>query len=217
MARGPDGTARLAKLEAAYAKAVKLPKGTVLDAVPMTELMGFSWPTIRGFAEKIPSLAAQGHVKLGGRGLKWEFKPAAFIAALIAHFNREAEAAARRNRELQRKVGIDLPETEYGSSLDEVRQLINLTLAIQSRKSEQGHYTPSAEVADFLDGYNRALVEEIMGVGTEIDPTGKLSPELREQVNEALRGVATRANERATKFIEECRASAIAAGAIVSG
>lgn len=217
MAKGPDGTARLAKLEAAHAKAAKLPKDTVLDAVPMTELMGFSWPTIRGFAEKIPSLAADGHVKLGGRGLKWEFRPAAFIAALIAHFRREAEAAARRNRELQRKVGVDLPESEHGSSLEEVRQLVNLTMAIQSRKSEQGHYTPSAEVADFLDGYNRSVVDEIMGVGTEIDPTGKLPPEVREQFNEALRGVATRVNERATRYIEECRARAVETGAIVSG
>lgn len=217
MAKGPDGTARLAKLQAAQAKAAKLPKGTVLDATPMAELMGLSWPTIRGFVDKIPSLSSQGHVKPGGRGLKWEFKAAAFIGALIAHFTREAEASARRNRDLQRRVGIDLPETEHGSSLEEVRQLVNLTMAIQGRKAEQGLYTPASQTADFIDGYNRALVEDIMGVGTEVDPTGKLSPEIREQVNEALRGVATRANERATKFIEECRASAIEAGAIVSG
>ncbi len=206
MARAPDISSRIERIERALERALQLDEGIILDAGPMKDLMGFSWPVVRGWCDSIPELEKPGQFIRGGNGIKWQFHPVSFLSALLAHFRGEASRAGEKNRDLQRKVGVTLPSEEQTADLDDVRKLVALSIDVTDTKVRQNFYTPSEEVSEFVDGYNRAVVDGIMGVGSEVDPTGQLPAQVREKVNEALLAVATRVHGNAQKFIEERRA-----------
>lgn len=217
MARTTDSTGRQKRLESALERAKELPADAILDAQPMAQLVGVSWPSLRAWCDDIDALAKAKCFIRGGNGVKWQFKPLLTVETLLGYFRAEAERRSQNNRRLQQSVGVQLPETERAATLDETRQLVRLTLEVTQAKMDQGEYTPTATVADFLDGYNRTVVEAIMGVETEIDPTGKLEPMVRQAVNEALRSVATRVHANAEKFIGEYRARTQQAGVATRG
>lgn len=217
MARGTNTSGRIKRLEHALEQARKLPKKTVLESNPMRELLGYSWVQLRSWCDDYPHIEASGAFIRGGNGVAWQFKPLATVEALLAQFRSETEQNNRRNRRLQQAVGVDLPETESSASLEETAKLVRLTLDVQKSKLDQGFYTPATTVMDFLDGYNRVVVEGILGAETEADPTGRLEPEVREAMNEALRNLAVRVHARAEAFIGEYRARAEQAGVAATG
>lgn len=213
MTRKGDLTSRLRKLEAALERAKKLARGTVLDAQPMAQLLGFSWVTLREWVDDHPQLEQPGLMIRGGQGVNWEFKPAAFIKALIGVFTAEAEQRREHNREVQRKVGLKLPEAESAASYSETKGLVDLTLTVVAATERQGGYTETGRVTAFIEGYNQRVVNGILGVKTQVDPNGNLPPQVREAMDGYLRSVATGVHELASKFIEECRAGIQQAGA----
>lgn len=217
MARGTDTGGRIKRLEHALEQARKLPKKTVLESNPMRELMGYSWVQLRNWCNDYPHIEASGAFIRGGNGVAWQFKPVATIEALLAQFRSEVDQNNRRNRRLQSAVGVSLPEEESTASLDETAKLVRLTLEVQKTKLDQGQYTPTASVAEFLDSYNRVVVEGILGAETEADPTGRLDPAVREAMNEALRNLAVRVHAKAEAYIGEYRARAEQAGVAATG
>jgi hypothetical protein len=206
MARGPDNSSRIERLQRALERAKTFAKDEVLESGPMCDLLGFSWPTVRGWCDAFPDIEGEGRFTRGGNGIKWRFHPEGFTSAVLAHFANQAEKQGAKNRDLQRRVGVTLPDSEASADLDETRKLVGLTLDINATKVKQGLYVPADQVIEFLDGYNRAVVDGIMGVQTQIDPTGQLPPELRAKNNEALVGVANQVHGKAAIFIEEQRA-----------
>lgn len=217
MARGTDTGGRIKRLEQALERARDLPKDAVLESNPMRELIGYSWVQLRNWCNDYPQIEATGAFIRGGNGVAWQFKPLATIEALLAQFRSEVEQNNRRNRRLQTAVGVSLPEEESAASLEETAKLVRLTLEVQKTKLDQGGYIPATAVVDFLDRYNRVVVEGILGAETEADPTGRLDPEVREAMNEALRNLAVRVHAQAEAFIGEYRARAEQAGAATTG
>jgi hypothetical protein len=206
MAKGPDKSSVIERLRLALERAKLLAEDAVFESQPMSELVGFSWPTVRKWCDTYPALEASGVFVRGGNGVKWQFHPVGFIQSLIDQFSSEAVERGERNRKLQQQIGVTLPESEATADLDDTRKLLAMTFDVNDRKVRQGNYTPAEEAADFVEGYNRTVVDSVMGVATQIDPTGHLPPEIREKVNEALIGVASQIHARATKFVEEQRA-----------
>lgn len=212
MTRKGDLTSRLRKLETALERAKKLARGTVLDAQPMAQLLGFSWVTLREWVDDHPQLEQPKLMVRGGQGVNWEFKPVAFTTALIKIFKAEAEQRREHNRSFQRKAGLKLPEAESAASFEEAKGLVQLTLTVVAATERQGGYTETEKVTAFLEGYNQQVVNGILGVKTQVDPNGNLPPHLREAVDGYLRSVATGVHELASKFIEEHRAGLQQAG-----
>jgi hypothetical protein len=202
MARTTDTAGRLERLNRALERAKQLPIDTILDAKPMSDLIGFSWVTLRDWCDNIGALDGSSAFVRGGNGVKWQFHPVAMVSALITAFSADAEKAASRNRDLQRQVGVEVPESERTADLAETRQLISMTLQVQAAEQEQGGFLPAQEVKNFLDGYNQLTVESILGVKSEMDPTGTLPPETIIAIDDLLRAVALRVHERCAEYIE---------------
>ena len=174
----------------------------------MAELLALGWPTLRDWVDATPALEAKGAVKRGGNGVPWEFKPLRTIDILIAHFTARTEKQAQKNKAIRKAVGVSLPDDEDAATFVETKQMVDMTLSVHAAKDKQGAYTPAAEVAAFLEGYNQHVVAAIFGVRTQVDPNGNLPPQVRAQVDDYLRSVATHVHAEASKYIEEQRARA---------
>ncbi|WP_333837944.1 hypothetical protein [Novosphingobium sp.] len=211
---GTSINARIAKLEAASERAKKIPRGSVLASRPMCEVLGVSWPTLREWCNEFHELEASGAVVRGGNGIEWEFKPAPTVRIILKAMKSQRDGQARKSREISRAIGVSLSPDEAAPSLAETKDLVNLTLAVVAAQEKQGRYTPTEQMLDFIDRYNRRVVEGIMGVRTRMDPNGKLPPQVRAEIDKHLRAVATEVHGEAERFIEENRAGTIQAGAI---
>lgn len=231
MPKGQDTLIRIERIKRALEHAQKLKAEAPLDAEPFREflrpvwgsrnkdhdLIPPSWPTVRGWCDDNPELENEGVFLRGGRGTQWQIWPIGFLSALLEVYQQDASKRQERNRELQRKAGVTLPESEATADLDETRKLLAMTFDVNDRKIRQGLYTPADEAAEFIEGYNRAVVDAIMGVTTKIDPTGQLAPDIRAKVNEALIGVGSQVHEMAQKFVREQRARIQQTGVGLSG
>lgn len=198
----PNLTARIRRLEAAKARADKLPARQVLSFKPMAELLGVSRQVLTGWADEVKGFEESGAFKRGGNGIEWEFRPRKTVDYLLRHFRKMAESQSRKSRELTRSIGVSLAENDEALSLTEVKERVNLTLTVTAAAERQHLYTPADEVRAFLGGYNQAVVDGIMGVRTKVDPNGNLPPHIRKQVDEYLRSVATAVHASAQRYIE---------------
>lgn len=206
-------TARLEKLEAAKARAGKLKRSITLSARPMAELLGVRWTVLRDWCDEIGELEASGAVVRGGNGIEWAFDPRRTTKILADHFKAKIERQAKKSREITKAIGVDMAETE-APSLQETKDLVNLTITVVAASERQGRYTRAEEVAEFLDGYNQVVVDGILGVRTKVDPNGNLPPHVRKAMDDHLRSLAAQIHERAEKFIgAQRRASAEQSGA----
>lgn len=202
---------RLKRLEAAREKVAKLKRGETLSAQPMALLLGVSWPTLREWCDTLPGFADKGAFVAGGNGVEYAFHAKQTLDFLLKHFRGVLARQAEDSRRISKAVGVTLPTAET-PSLAETKDLVNLTLTVVEAAERQGHYTRSDQVADFIEGYNEAVVSGILGVRTKVDPNGKLSPALRRQVDEYLRSVAASAHAKAQKYIEAKRDARIQQG-----
>jgi hypothetical protein len=197
---------RLAKLRAARPRCFAKPRGTLLQANPMAELLGVNWATLRKWCNGLPGFEDSGAFGRGGNGIDYEFCPVRTVVFLTEHFEGLAAEQVEKNRGLQRSVGVELPHSEQAASVEETRGLVNLTLAVVAAAKEQGLYTPTTEVIAFLETYNQRVVNGIMGVRTKVDPNGALPPQVRFAIDDYLRGVATEAHAEASAAIGDYRA-----------
>ena len=208
----PNLTARIRRLEAAKARADKLPARQVLTFKPMAELLGVSRPVLTGWADDVEGFEESGAFERGGNGIEWQFKPRKTVDFLLKHFRKQAEKQSAKSRELSKSVGVSLAENDEATSLAEVKDRVNLTLAVTAAAEKQGHYTPAEDVRAFITGYNQSVVDGIMGVKTKVDPNGNLPPLLRKQIDDYLRSVATAAHAKAAQFVKDFRAGTEQAG-----
>lgn len=200
---------RLEKLDAAAARAAKLKRGTKLTAMPMAELLGVRWPTLRDWCDEIGELEASGAVVRGGNGIDWSFDPRRSTKILAAHFRAKIEGQAKKSREITKAIGVNMPAGESAPSFGETKQLVDLTLAVTAAAEKQKQFARADEVADFIDGYNQAVVDGILGVRTKVDPNGNLPPHVRKAVDDHLRSLAAKVHERAAKYIGAQRSAGI--------
>lgn len=204
-------SARLARLDAARPKLAGLKRGEILSAIPMAQLLGVGWPALREWCNTLPGFAASGAFFDGGNGVKYEFQPKKTLDFLTKHFRGVLDRQAADSRRISKAVGVTLPAAET-PSLAETKDLVNLTLTVVAAADRQGLYVLASDAADFLSGYNRQVVDGIMGVKTKVDPNGNLPPAVRKRVDEYLRSVATEVNLAARKAIGDYRARTRQAG-----
>lgn len=218
MARNPASLSnRLKKLKAARQRIWSLQRGMVMTAIPMAQALGVSWPVLRAWCDELDGFEASGAFERGANGSKYEFCPVRTLWFLTDHFEAEAARRSEKNRDLQESAGVSLPEDEEASSFEETRGLVNLTLAVVAAAREQGHYTPTAQMIDFIEGYNQRLVNAILGIRTVADPNGALPAKIRTEIDGYLRDVASDVHEEAVKFIEEQRADLQPSGTARTG
>lgn len=194
--------ARIRRLELAEQRAAALPRKTRLAARPMAELIGVTWQVLRGWCDEYPQLEAKGALIRGGNGIEWDFEPRKTIAGLLQIMRKARDGQAKKSKAITKAVGVDLSPTEEAPSLTETKQLVDLTMTVTAAKEKQGGYTPTADLRDFLIGYNQAVLDGILGVRVKVDPSGALSPAMRQAVDDELRALAVRVNGIAAKFIE---------------
>lgn len=212
MAKPISIAARIEALEAAKRRIEALEHAENLSSKPMHELLGVSWPTLRGWCD-FREFDESGAFVRGGNGIEWSFDPQKTIATLLAHFNNELDQRQDRNRRVVQSVGLDMDDEEAGRiDMADLSKQVTLTIAVQEQKMKAGGYVPAARLGDFLKGYNQAAVEAVLGVGTKIDPTGTLPASIRAAMTEELRSVAAKMQSRCSAFIGESSAGLIEAG-----
>jgi hypothetical protein len=195
-------TARLQKLEAAQARADKVPRGTRLTAKPMAEMLGVTWISLKDWCNEIAKLESSGAVVRGGNGVEWSFEPKRTVKILTEHFKGVQTRQAAKSREVAASVGVTLPEGE-APSMAETKDLVNLTLSVTKAAEDQGRYVLADDMVRFVTGYNQEVVDAILGVRTSVDPNGNLPAHVRSAIDDHLRRVATAVHGRAARFIGE--------------
>jgi hypothetical protein len=211
MARAVDITARIASLERALVRAKALPADTIFDSKPMTELASVSWVSLKEWCDAIPEFDGSDCFVRGGQGIAWEFKPVKTIETLLAHFKGERERRTDRNREVAKQVGLSSHDPAP-IELGELTKQVDLTLKLTDAKEKQKGYIPAALFSDFMVRYNSAAVQGVLGVKVQVDPTGSLPPDISEQMDEKLRGVAAAMHKVCEDCIREFDARLVESG-----
>lgn len=173
-----------------------------MPSKPMCEVLSVNWTTLKDWCDDLPGFEESGAFIRGGNGIEWQFQPRKTVDWLLKHFRAQAADSAAASRKLAKAVGVALPEVEAAPSMAETKDLVNLTLTVVGASERQGMYTRTDEVAEFLEGYNAAVVAGILGGKTKVDPNGNLPIPVRKAIDEYLRSVATSAHAEATKYIE---------------
>lgn len=200
-------TARLQKLEAAEARAKQVPRGKRLSAKPMAEMLGVTWNSLKDWCDEISKLETSGAVQRGGNGVEWAFEPKRTVKILIDHFKGVQARQAAKSREVAASVGVTLPAGE-APSLAETKDMVNLTLSVTKAAEEQGRYVLAENLVRFLTGYNQRVVDQILGIRTQVDPNGNLPAHIRASIDQFLRQVATSVHGEAARFIGEFESNA---------
>jgi len=203
---------KLDRLRRARSKAEQFKRNDVLDAKPMAELLGTQWSTLRDWIDAAPELETKGALIRGGNGVQWKIKPLRTIDLLIKRYEVSVEHQAARNRKVRQGAGINLPDTEDTASFAETKQMVDMTIAVVTARDKQGYYTPTAQVAAFIESYNQRVTAAILGVRTQVDPNGNLPPHVRAEVDDYLRVVASHVHAEAAAFVKEQSAGLQQAG-----
>lgn len=213
MALSMSTSARIEALEAAKRRIDALEDDTAITSRPMSELLGVTWPTLRGWCNTLPAFDGSDAFVRGGNGIEWEFTPSKTVDTILAHFRGELASRQDRNRRVVESAGIDMDPNE-ASRIDivDLKKQVDLTIAIQQQKLAMGGYIPAAKFIEVMRGYNQAAIGAVLGTDTLIDPTGALPPDIRAAMNEALRSVAATMNQRCADYIRSAGAGSFEAG-----
>lgn len=203
-------SARIEGLVTAKARIDALPDGEKLSSKPMADILSVSWPTLRGWCE-FPALT--GAFVRGGNGIEWEFDPRKTVDALLEHFRADMAQRQERNARVIAATGVQLGEGEPIGDIAEIDRQLALTMRVAEMKEKQGRYIPADEVRDFFRVYNQLVIESIMGVRSQVDPTGQLPASVAKAVNDGLIKVATEIQQKCKHYIGEQRAGLHETGA----
>lgn len=192
---------RIKALEAAKQRAKTLKRGEHLSAMPMAQLIGVSWPTLRDWCRDIPALVEKGAFEGGGNGIEYSFNPRKTIDVLIAHFTAERDARRKRASRIRKIVtGSDAPETVEDFDLDEMRKMLGLSNSLQDAKVKSNELVRRDVVSDLLRQVFTSMQQAGVKVIQQADPTGQMLPETRSIVEDVVRSLLL-AQERAA---QEC-------------
>lgn len=196
---------KVERLERALERAkIEFPAGHVFEKQAlMTELIGYSWPTLRDWINDNPTIERPHLFTRGGNGVNWQFHVEPFLSALLAVFRKDAAVKTEANAELRRKLGVDLPVEERSATLGETKELINMTMTVVAAKKEQKHYALTSKTADLFARHYRRTVDGVMGVNTKIDPNGRIPAEIKILIDEELRSLAAQLAADAEKDLRK--------------
>ncbi|WP_417615327.1 hypothetical protein [Parasphingorhabdus sp.] len=191
-----------ARLEAALKQAK--PRD-IASAQPMAEIVGMTWA---GFRNNHISPDAKFPVKTrGAEGKQWEFQVVKVLKYMIKICDKKIAANTHRNNRNSEMVGITVPDEESGSDIAEISKLTDLTLKVQQVRERQGLYVTAEKLSDFLTGYNSTVINGILGVTNQVDPTGLLPASTRKEMDDLLRSLAVSVQASAVKYIEGINAN----------
>jgi hypothetical protein len=165
-------------------------------------------PSLRGWCNDIDGFEGSGAFVRGGNGIEWAFNPRKTVAYLLKHFRGRAADQAASSRKLTKAVGVTLSDGDEAMSMAEVKDRLNLTLALVAATEKQGSYVLASEVSEFIAEYNQFVRDGIMGVATQADPQGNLPPAVRVSIDEFLRSLALAVQQKAIGAIEKFNAGA---------
>ena len=133
------------------------------------------------------------------------------MQVLLDLFRGEVERRRNRNRQTVEAIGLDVGSDDVGD-ISEVSRLVSLTNQVMEMKIKQGRYAPVDRTATLFRQHNQRTVERILGVGTRLDPTGKLPADVRETFDEGLRMVAAEVAAEGARLEKDFRAGSEQAG-----
>lgn len=197
--------ARLEALQRVKPRLRRFKRDETLTAKPMSELLGVTWPVLRGWCDEFNALEANGAYVRGGNGIEWVFRPRETVSGLIAEFKAEIEAGRAKASRLKRQVAGDQADRFHeDASLDDMRKQLDVTTRVRIEREAQRelvHVTPLRETlnrtfSDMRDAGLRTL--------QRMDPNGRWSGEERKFAQEIVTGV----------LVEQERAAHAAIGAI---
>lgn len=198
-------SARIAALEAAKRRIDALENIENMSSRPMADILDVTWPTLRNWCE-FRSFEGTGAFVRGGNGIEWAFDPAKTVDTLLAHFRADMAERQDRNARIIASTGVELSDSEPIGDIGEIDRQLALTMRVAEMKEKQGRYIPAEQVREFLRGYNQLVIESIMGVRSQVDPTGQLPAGVAKAVNDGLIKVATEIQQKCTSYIGEQRA-----------
>lgn len=203
---GQNTSVWLDRLERAVIEAKKLKRGAVMSSTPMAELIGVSWPVLRGWCRDIPEFAASGAFLSGAQGSNYEFKARDTIKFLLRHFKAIMAGEEKRGRDIARRTGVKLPDGEQHLSLDDTRKQVDLTMTVTAAADKQGRTCDAKQVESLLRRCFQGWSVSVMSIETEMDPNGNLSPAAREELNRLLRLKCAQGRDGVEKELREFRA-----------
>lgn len=204
--------ARLRSLEKVKERCKGLKRGETLTAQPMAKFLGVSWPVLRGWCDEIEGFEQSGAFERGANGIEYTFRPRKVVDRLIRHFAALVESDTKKRSALTKAAGIKVSDQDEPPSLQETKDLVNLTITVVQASEKQKLYVLAEDMAEFIAGYNEAVLNGILGIRTKIDPNGNLPPKIRQQIDEYVRSVAAAAHASAEKFVRTSGAGIQQAG-----
>lgn len=179
--------ARLRKLRSALDRAKKLDFGVVLTSQPMRELLGVSWPVLRGWCNDIPELDESGAFITGSEGNAWSFNPVATIWVLIRHFEKVREEKIAANAKMREAAtGDALEGVPAEFDIRETREALNLFTQMRNLQVQDGKLIQRDAAVGAVREMLTSIQEATLGAPAVLDPTSDWPVELRERVDEAL-------------------------------
>lgn len=210
MAKSLSIAGRLESLNLALKRARDMDDDIRLEAEPMRQLIGVSWPSLRSWCDEISLFFEDKNNDCfvrGGQGVSWQFNPVRTIEVLIEHFEQEMKSRNTRSEKIQKSVGVSSGAGDDIIEVSDLSKMIDMTLKLHAAKTQAGEFIPVEEVRDFIKSYNNNFVQLIMSVTTKIDSTGSLSPEVIDLMNEYLRSIAVSCSEESETYLKELDAN----------
>lgn len=183
---------QIRRLEAAREAAKSLPRGTVLSAEPMAELVGMTWTALRGWCRNIEGFAESGAFVGGGNGINYEFKPLKAVDFLLRHFRNAQKVAAKKQARIREIVGgTALASVTEELTLDELKKMIELSIKVQDQLERQGKLMDAEKLRAAVTTMISKIQQAVLRGPMEQDPTGQWTAEMRdafETMNRKLLG-----------------------------
>lgn len=196
--------ARLKRLEAAEKRAKKLKRGAVLTAAPMAELLGVSWPILRGWCDDIPEMEKV--FTRGGNGIEWEFKALQTVRALIKHFSAEQKKRSEKARKLRQAIGGDaLDDLPEDMTIDEIVKAVRAAREVREEQQNQRALIKVSHVVSIIEKTFNRMLQAGIQAGREQDPTGQWPPEYAEKWQNAIDNLILEQNAAGEACLTEIR------------
>lgn len=204
--KATNPAARVRTLEASLAKAKTLPRGTVLTADPMAELLGLSWVALRTWCNDIPGFEADKHFVRGGNGIEWQFKPVASIQFLIKHFTAEQQRGIQRRRAVRQAIGSSvIDDIDEDLSLEEIDKIIRLQTRLREERERQGQLIDRTVAEDAIAKMVASMQRAGLQAAREQDPTGQWPPEISESFENAVNSLILHMGQAGEKCLSDLR------------
>jgi hypothetical protein len=139
------------------------------------------------------------------------FPARAAVASMVQYMEDQARGKTRRARRAaevvsqvqeERAEAAAAPPQIEPLSPAELDRLASAQTRIWKLRKEQGLYVLAVDVQRIARGLNTMLTREVMGMVSEIDPNGEMSPRQREVVKSKCRDIVLKMHDIVGRFLE---------------